>query len=1354
MQHGPVVIIVLLCGATAASAQLGGQDLSVELGDWHCMGPLKDAAFGIARTSFENPFAPEHDILRAGAGPIDLGKTYQVPKLPGMFDTERRWQRHPEWIDGHRHLLPRGPAPSRNESVYLYRTIHARAEIALDAVYRTEDFARLWLNGTPVAETVRERSFYGASRTADSFPVRLTLHAGENRLLVKHTSLHNAHGFAFNVPGLTGLCGPNERDIAAVVASTADRFTSFDRPYASAVRPPRDVKVALSSESGPAQDRLAEALALLRTFRFGITPVPMHDPPRLRMHELLEQTVPHTPEARGYLEGLAQLAPQVRAAMSAAQQGKPGADAAVLRAAEAVRAMWHAEIRRLPPMVFIRQPLYKYTAIGPYYVSVLPLPKPSSLCVFDPARPNSPPRVVHDEPEGAIYDASLSYDARTIFFSANRPGTEGDWHIYEIGVDGRGLRQLTRGPSANISPVLLPNGEIMFVSTRRGTYVQCQPATSGLLHVMDRDGSNVRRVSANIDSDQSPQVMDDGRVLFTRWDYGIEKNVFARHALWTMNPDGSGLDLFFGNTIEDPCAFWTAVAVPHRPEVVCVFGPHHANQAGSLGLVWNRLGKEAPRGEGFRWMTREVPSQGDLSFPHGYSRPWPIHECLFLCSYGGDGQQRNRLYLVDDRGNRQCIYEDDKLGCWNPLPLRPRKAPPVIAPVARRNELTALARSASEERTAECPDIPDPRLRIGPVSPTATVSVNDVYQGLEGYVRRGEARYIQIMEQVEKTVQRVGTVRAWGTVNPIIGRGTVHVKRVIGRVPIRADGSAWFTAPALKSVSFDVLDAEGKLLARMGSDMHLMPGEHRGCIGCHENRRPGVQGARPAAPRYSNPSPLAMRRDPSVPEQPDWGTNGIIDFPRVVQPVLDKYCVKCHSGPTPQGAVDLTGDKTRFFSMAYDNLIDRGLVDYHAIQASHVDHTTPRSIGSSLSRLCELIETDKHYGPPLPLADRQRIYCWIDANVPYYGTYEHHPAWRPTAGSRDGWDLDNPHGWFRQDLLPVFQRRCLDCHRRTTFGQGSYGSPAVEVTSRIWTDRALTDDVVYTNPLVYLVGPDLRVNLSCPEHSLLLTAPLAKGSGGLGLCRGARGHGPVFRDRTDPDYRALLGAIRQGAAIMAACAQVDMATSPEHLRKVLECEVPDIRVQSASSEYVGPGPNGKPWDRRAQYLVNDNGIFNLWGAGVLDVPDGNMWLTAGVGRLAGHEDRRPSVCLDLGQACDLALIRIWNYNEHPPRNARGVKDLEISFSADGRQWRSLGRFTLDRAPGSRTWPAGPHGCQDLFVAGRADGVRYVKLDIMSNHNGADYRRGMAGNDNSLVGLSELKFFRRISGKQPEKECRR
>ena len=103
----------------------------------------------------------------------------------------------------------------------------------------------------------------------------------------------------------------------------------------------------------------------------------------------------------------------------------------------------------------------------------------------------------------------------------------------------------------------------------------------------------VRKVSGNTLSDHTPQVLNDGRVLFTRWDYGIDKNVFCRQNLWTMNPDGTGFRLFGSNTKEDPDGFWHARAIPGRPEVVCVFGPHHSNHGGMIGLVWNRMAGRA-----------------------------------------------------------------------------------------------------------------------------------------------------------------------------------------------------------------------------------------------------------------------------------------------------------------------------------------------------------------------------------------------------------------------------------------------------------------------------------------------------------------------------------------------------------------------------------------------------------------------------------------------------------------------------------------------------------------------------------------------------------------------------------------
>ena len=1346
------------------------EEVGAEFGPWRSIGPFKDAAFGIASVSFSTVFSPEKDVLNAGNSPVDFGKTYDQPKFPGYLDTKRVWQTRPEWTDGYRHLLPRGPAPSRNETVYLFRTLTTRKAAVVEVAYRSEDLVRIWVNGKIAGEASQ---ITPQVRIPKTWRFKFDLKAGENRLLVKHTSIHNAHGFAMNIPRLTGLDAPDDKELQARFDSTENRLVAGHEPYASSrglagsrndaetvldsskgttvqldaytraiaewLEVPPGVMKRLPLSSDPAGLALArricdrariyrDALARVREFHFDVTPVPIFDPPVLKMHETLEHSHPRSPAAHAYLSRLANLKRQAAAAVAATNRAEPDGADAVIRVARAIGAMWDEQIRSLGPIVFIRRPASRFPAMAPYNVEDVVgsggvfRASPSSICVFDPARPQAPARVIYDCPSGSIYDLSLSFDVKTIFFSAQIPGVEGGFQIYEVGVDGRGLKQRTVGPSSNVSPVLLPSGEVMFVSTRAGTYVQCQPHRAGLLYVMNRDGTKIRKVSANIDSDHSPQVLDDGRVLFTRWDYGIEKNVYSRQALWVMNPDGTRFELFFGNTIEDPCGFWTAMPIPGRPEVVCVFGPHHEGQHGSVGLVWNHFGKEAPRGTGFRWLSREMPAQGDLSYYHGWQRPFPVHESLFLASYGGDGERKNRLYLLDDRGNRKCVYEDAALGCWNPLLLRPRPAPPAIAPQAEPAEFV----DRDPESANRNPD----------GSRTATLVVADVYQGIAAHVSRGEVKYIQVMEQVQKSRRRVGLWTAWGTVNPIISRGTVHVRRVIGRVPIESDGSAHFTVPALRNISLDVLDGDGKLLMRMGSDMHLMPGENRGCIGCHASR------AVPWTPGDAQRSPLALRHAPVAPRQPDWGTDGIVDFPKVVQPVLDKYCVECHSGATPDGAIDLSGDKTRFFSVAYDNLIEHGLVDYFQSQAVDVDNTSPKNNGSLLSRLCEYIDTEEHCGQKIPPADRERIYCWIDANVPYYGTYASNPARWHTAGSRDCWDLDNSRGWFQTQVMPVFTRRCLGCHERSATIQDTTYCYSARVTNRLWAERGLTDHSA-GQPLHHLMGPELRINLTHPEHSLLLTAPLALGSGGLGLCRDKNGTPFIFKDRDDPDYRALLAAIRQGNWELIANPRADMLPSHESLDLLTDNEIHNVKVHAVSSEMTGRAGDGKDRDRRAANLTIDSGLTYRYGYTFSEdwwvltgLPDGAMWLTAGVGYPGfGQRDSRPFVVFDLGGVYDVGQIRIWNYNE-VGHTAFGVKDLEVHVSTDGKIWHSGGVFSL------------PREClQMLTMLNKADGVRYVKFDILSNHNGSDYQKGVIGADWGVVGLGKVRLLKTLTPAQ-------
>jgi len=1342
----------------------------MQLGSWHCIGPFKDALFGLFSRSFHQPAGPEEDVVAQGVEFADLGTVYHSVALPGDEETARRWQEQKSWQDGYWCALPEGPPPSRNEVVYAYRTITAKKDVTVDADLFVMDAARVWLNGNQIGQVYGHA---GYQRPVCHGTMRLPLKAGPNRLLVKVVAYLNDRGFAFSIPGLHPTHPFRTNDaggpLPGALKSAESRFDLDYEPYASAGRsaapspqsvpaelqngkrdtwhetlialhqasrvksgshfepfrsevmrpdtPARHVRVnvagvarlwlvctdagdgkgwdapvwgnpkliakdgrevsltklepvsskvglwetvrvnknwlgnplrigkrtfargfwahapseiefaldgkyewletwiGIDSTSKPigsvqfnilnARDNQAErrllwrlverdfpdadsrhemrveradaiwegfldsgetnslfdgyakaivgmlalpadgadllparqepnALELVRTvyhrvrrykaalrrlgeFHFDVDPTPSYDPPKLKMCEVLDRQLPPTPRAKAYVDRLAAIKTQAAAALTDLETGTPGAADAVIRAADALDRLWTEQIRSLGPIVFVRRDRCSTNVVSPYHSTA---PAPSSICVFDPRKPDEPPRVIYHDDGGSVYDMNLSYDAKTILFAAQRQGVAGGWHIHEVGVDGKGLKQITAGDGNDTSPLLLPDGQIMFVSDRAKSFLVCQPPIAAHLYVCNRDGSHVRRVSGNTLSDHTPQILNDGRVLFTRWDYGVNVNVFTRQALWSMNPDATRLQLFFGNTIEDPAGFYEARQVPGRPEVICTFGPHHHYQAGSLGMVYNGLGLEAPRGEGLRWVSRELPITMDMAFPHGYQDPYPLNERQFLVSYGGDGEHRNRIYLMDDRGNKQCVYEDDRMGCWCPMPLKPRKRPPILP-------------SASDNR--EYVHRPPLETNRKPDDLWATLVVADVYAGLPGHVKPGEIKYIQIMEQVPKTHSKLAP-EAWGD-SPTIGRGTYYVRRLIGTVPVEADGSAHFLAPAIRDISLNALDARGRAVQMMKTTFHVMPGERTGCVGCHEHPR-----STPLAK-----TPLAARRAPDRPVPPsDWGTNGIIDYPKVVQPVWDQYCVTCHSGPRPDGNFDLSGDKTRYYSMSYNMLLDRGLVYHATLGGEAPTHTTPKAFGSMVSGIRKYIEAE-HGDVLLPLAARKRIYAWIDADVPYYGTYAHTSENPALTGFRDRWYVGVESDWFQKQFLPTFNKRCAGCHQRTVdCSQPCWPGPIhAKVTSKLWPDWVyMSYHFGVRDPMASFAGPAHRINLTHPEFSQMLTAPLAEKAGGLDICKDNNGK-PVFADTNDPDYQTMLEALRYGAEILQANPRVDMLPAKE-----------------------------------------------------------------------------------------------------------------------------------------------------------------------------------------------------------------
>lgn len=654
---------------------------------------------------------------------------------------------------------------------------------------------------------------------------------------------------------------------------------------------------------------------------------------------------------------------------------------------------------------------------------------------------------------GVYRDLCLHWDARRLLFAWGNGSDDWDgspsYHLYEVHVDGSGLRQITTGPKNDCEPFYLPNGQIGFTSDRSEHFVMCGgDRHAPNLFVTDAAGADVQRISYNVFNDFTPALLPDGRILYGRWEYN-ERSVTSLHNPFTMHPDGRMVAPYYGNATIRPNVVMFPRPVPDSPLVMALFTAHHGQTHGAVGLIDVRRGRDGP--EPLTVLTPNVPITGEKAEDSRFgwfSDPLPLDEQTWLCSYTPTVvpwlETSWALYIADRHGNLGLVYRDPEISCAEPLPLVSRRPP---------HELPS-ATGGSQVRDGE-----------------AEVVLADVYQGLNG-VPRGAARYLRVLEDVPRQgVHRGGVVCTSGTL-------IFTVKRVLGTVPIEADGSAYFTVPANRNVYFSVLDADRLEIQRMRSVVCLRPGEQRSCIGCHEPPNlapPTPAGMAPAGARLAGLA--ALRRAPSQPEPPPWGTQ-ILSYLRDVQPVLDARCVRCHAFDRPAAGVILTGDLTDQFCISYEELLPylRVAISNRWDHPDDVLGRPPYTYGSKVSELTRLLRAG-HHGVQLTDEDWERLTTWIDANGVYYDRYEseHFPQRRIFAGAT------------QRALSQIVQRRCGSCH----------GS----------------DDGQHDTWWLSLNRHEVRL-------SRALAAPLAAAQGGWGRCSGT-----VFAQADDPDYQALLSLL-------------------------------------------------------------------------------------------------------------------------------------------------------------------------------------------------------------------------------------
>ena len=659
-----------------------------------------------------------------------------------------------------------------------------------------------------------------------------------------------------------------------------------------------------------------------------------------------------------------------------------------------------------------------------------------------------------EDKTGGVRDPQLHYSGSKILFSY-RKGGQPFYHLYEIGVDGKNLRQLTSGEDNDFEPTYLPDGGIAFCSSRCDRYVNCWYTQVANIYRCDADGENIRVLSPNIEHDNTPWVLPDGKVIYQRWEY-IDRSRVRFHHLWTMNPDGTDQMIYYGN-MHPGMVMIDAKPIPGSRKTLAIFCPGHGKKEheGIVTIV------DPSNGPDDRSMAKPVSKKM-------YRDPYPFSETLFLVTL------KKEMGLLDGNGDYTSLwkmpdkYRREELWLHEPRPIQGRKKENVIPP------------------------------RVSLKEKTGTMMLENVYVGrnMEG-VKKGDIRKLLILEALPKPVNFSGQME------PTSLGGTFTLNRVLGTVPVEADGSAHFELPALRSIFFVALDENDLSVKRMQSFTTVQPGERLSCVGCHEERV-----AAPATVRSG--MALAMGRPASKITPIPGNLPDVYDFPRDIQPILDRRCLKCHDvkqhgtytedgetkpcGPL-SGGISLAGDRGPIYSHAYANLT---FLRQFTDGRDGNGNKAPRTIGTGDSPLLDKI-SGGHHGVQVTEQERDIVRLWIESSAVYAGTYA-----ALGTGMVDGYLAGVKKGPIK---IPG---TCVVCHEDDQLRQRN--------PSRLGGGKP------YGGPEVARFNQETLLNLSRPAFSRILLAPLSKDAGGYGICEEKSGD-PVLTSREAPEYKSLLSQI-------------------------------------------------------------------------------------------------------------------------------------------------------------------------------------------------------------------------------------
>ncbi len=589
--------------------------------------------------------------------------------------------------------------------------------------------------------------------------------------------------------------------------------------------------------------------------------------------------------------------------------------------------------------------------------------------------------VLLDSSRATISCVDLHWDADKVCF-IRKDETDGNrLKLWEMKLDGSAPRPLTpQGVEYEVADgCWLPDGRVILTATAGEQGLPCESGRMAMTNTYryDPETGKMDRLTFDQDSNWSPTIMDDGRVMYVRWEYCDLTHFFSR-IIMTMRPDGTRQLAYFGSNGFWPNHYGDPKPIPGaNGKFITVATGHHASKSGRLALF--DVSKARAEAAGCEQMLpgweQPIPERiEDYLYSNDWPRfltPYPLGTSpredgagkYFLTAMRGSSEDLWGIYLIDIYDNMTLLCEIEGSSLTEPIRFETRVAPPVY---------------------------PDTTI---PGSTECTIHVADIYNGpgLRG-VPRGKVKAVRAFAY-HYAYNKAGSHEGVGT------ESSWDMKYVLGTAPVNADGSVYFTAPAHTPISLQPLDENGQALQIMRSWLVGMPGEKVTCTGCHES-----------ANSIYNVPPLLTTPVKMTP----WGGSALSwSFMREIQPILNRRCVACHNDHTTDtdmmmegryGTQSLIGRRPNLANieptiLAYRDGLNPGGAgaftrSYHDLNP-YVRRPGPESdnhlfnpgeYAANTSLLVQMLKRG-HYGVELTDEEWRKLYTWIDLNVPFWGTW-------------------------------------------------------------------------------------------------------------------------------------------------------------------------------------------------------------------------------------------------------------------------------------------------------------------------------------------------------------------------------